>query len=214
MFILTIMKKIIEKIKNSKIVGIGTGKTVKRFINYLLKDKDFQNICELKNILFVPTSWDTEHLLINNNLKTKNLKFTDNIDIYIDSADFVDEKQNLIKGLGGAFFKEKIAMTIAKESIILVDKNKIVDNFDDKSKSFYIPVEINPNVFTYFNKKFKSELMISKNTIGPIFTENGNFIVFVEYSDLNKLQLCGVVANGFFEHKKFKYTVHVINDEF
>lgn len=208
------MDKIIHKIKNSETVGMGTGKTIKRFIKYLSSADPL-----VKNPTYIPTSFDTETLLKSLGFKTQSLRCTESIDLYIDSADYVDKSYNLIKGYGGALFKEKIAMTMSSHSIILVDKEKMVDSFvqeanGNSGSNYVVPVEIDPSICTYFINRFKCELMMSMNMVGPAVTENGNYIVFVEIRKLRDIDVVGVLGDGFFEHKKFKHDVFVINEKF
>ena len=61
------------------------------------------------------------------------------IDVAIDGADAVDPQLNLIKGGGGALFREKIVEECAEKFIVIVDDSKIVDGL---GPSFALPVEI------------------------------------------------------------------------
>ena len=50
------------------------------------------------------------------------------LDVYVDGADEVDPRFNLIKGGGGALTLEKIAANNAKKFICIVDESKLVKN--------------------------------------------------------------------------------------
>lgn len=201
------MYKIIDEILKNKVIGIGTGKTINKFIKNVLNKLESQHI---KNLIFVPTSYETHELLNKYEFCCKELQFVNHIDLYIDSADYFDRLNNLIKGLGGAFLKEKIAMTMAKKSYILVNKNKFLENFDNVK----VPVEIVPSSYYLFKSTIECEILISSNIRGPVYTENGNFIVFVDYSNLSKINCCGVLDNGYFEYEKYKHEIVMIPDNF
>merc|ERR1712050_401645 len=63
------------------------------------------------------------------------------LDVAIDGADAVDPNLNLVKGGGGALFREKIVELCAKKFIVIVDESKLCDAL---GPSFPIPVEIVP----------------------------------------------------------------------
>lgn len=60
------------------------------------------------------------------------------LDVYVDGADEVDPRFNLIKGGGGALTSEKIVANNAKKFICIVDESKLVQ----KLGKFPIPVEV------------------------------------------------------------------------
>jgi len=63
------------------------------------------------------------------------------IDVAIDGADDVDPDLNLVKGGGGALFREKIVEIVANKFIVIVDESKLSDGI---GPGFPIPVEIVP----------------------------------------------------------------------
>jgi len=64
----------------------------------------------------------------------------DNIDLCIDGVDEIDGEFNAIKGGGGALFRKKIVVTLAKDIIWIMDESKFVDSIG----AFPLPVEILP----------------------------------------------------------------------
>ena len=102
-------KAVDDYVKSGMVVGLGTGSTaafaVER-VGMLLKSG------ELKDIVAIPTSVRTkeqaEELGIPlTTLGTPESRFS-KLDVAIDGADAVDPALNLIKGGGGALFREKI----------------------------------------------------------------------------------------------------------
>ena len=135
-------KAVDDYVKSGMVVGLGTGSTaafaVER-VGMLLKSG------ELKDIVAIPTSVRTkeqaEELGIPlTTLGTPESRFS-KLDVAIDGADAVDPALNLIKGGGGALFREKIVEECAEKFIVIVDDSKIVDGL---GPSFALPVEIAP----------------------------------------------------------------------
>ena len=94
-----------------------------------------------------------------------------------DGADEVDPDHNLIKGRGGAMFKEKLLIRSSGKTFIIVDPSKLVNLLGSK---FPIPVEVFPNALPYVEKELyrlgasKISLRPAHGKDGPILTENGN----------------------------------------
>merc|ERR1719446_948374 len=63
------------------------------------------------------------------------------LDVAIDGADAVDPKLDLVKGGGGAHFREKIVEARAKTFVVIVDDTKLCENL---GPTFPVPVEIVP----------------------------------------------------------------------
>merc|ERR1719405_256062 len=135
-------KAVDDYVKSGMVVGLGTGSTaafaVER-VGMLLKSG------ELKDIVAIPTSVRTkeqaEELGIPlTTLGTPESRFS-KLDVAIDGADAVDPGLNLIKGGGGALFREKIVEEGAEKFIVIVDDSKMCDGL---GPSFALPVEIAP----------------------------------------------------------------------
>merc|ERR1719327_2265878 len=129
-----------DYVKSGMVIGLGTGSTaafaVER-VGMLLKSG------ELKDIVAIPTSERTkeqaEELGIPlTTLGTPESRFS-KLDVAIDGADAVDPQLNLIKGGGGALFREKIVEECAEKFI--VNDSKLCDGL---GPSFALPVEIAP----------------------------------------------------------------------
>ncbi|MHA1592972.1 MAG: ribose-5-phosphate isomerase RpiA [Candidatus Heimdallarchaeaceae archaeon] len=208
-----------EKIDNSKInaavrvakefiyddftIGIGTGSTVKFFIQALseLVDKD-----EL-DIICVPSSFESQIELANAGLPTGSLIEESELDIYVDGADIITKDFVLIKGGGGALTMEKIMARASQEFIVIADYSK----FPRELNSFPVPIEILPqaintiikNIF-YLGGEFK--LRYGTGKIGPVVSDNGNIIGDVHFKNIydpfvmeRQLTLIpGVIENGIF----------------
>ncbi|MBI5681436.1 MAG: ribose-5-phosphate isomerase RpiA [Methanobacterium sp.] len=201
------LKKIVgyaaaELVENGNVVGLGTGSTTHYFIEKLGERIKNENM----EILGIPTSYQSFLLAKDSGIIITTLE-ENNIDISVDGADEVDSNFNLIKGGGAAHTIEKIVDEAATKFVVIVDDSKIVD----KLGAFPVPLEVIPQACrTVSNhvKKFEGipSLRMAKMKDGPVITDNGNFIVDVQFNaienpanlekDLNAIP--GVVENGIF----------------
>ncbi|MHA1311190.1 MAG: ribose 5-phosphate isomerase A [Candidatus Helarchaeota archaeon] len=199
-------KASLENIKDGMVIGIGSGSTVAKLIK-LLGNKAKEEELE---ILTVPTSFQVRQLLVEAKIPITTLDEHPFLDIAIDGADEVDRNLNLIKGGGAALTQEKIIDSCTKNLIIIVDSGKLVNNLGEK---FAVPLEIIPQALPLVNDRLKIfsdnfELRMAKKKLGPIITDNGNFIIDMRIPDLSNRNLKelekelnvipGVIENGLF----------------
>lgn len=198
--------KAIELIKPGSVVGIGTGSTSCIAIEEFAKAV---NAGKLKNVELLVTSFQASVIARQNNLKTTILNNVNKIDVAIDGADEVDASMNLIKGGGAAHTLEKVVLTMAKETIIIVDETKIVSKL---GVSFPVPVEVLPQAVAPVLRSLVAigavpEIRAALMKDGAIITDLGNMIVDVRFpggiDDPAALEAAinnipGVVENGLF----------------
>ncbi len=196
-------QKALEYVKEKMILGVGSGSTVREFIK-LLKKADIN----LSEIICIPSSFDTEAMLIEQGCQVGSLNQYPKIDLTIDGADRVDSDLNIIKGGGGAMLQEKIIAGAASEVIIIVDASKLVSTLGG---SFPVPVEVIPLAKEFVKRELealggKVSLRKASDKLGPTVTDNGNIILDTDFKEIaNPEQLekqlnniPGVMENGLF----------------
>jgi ribose 5-phosphate isomerase A len=129
-------ERAVEFVQNGMIVGLGTGSTANFAIEALGK-----RVKEGLEITGVATSSGTEQLAKKFGVPLLPIDEVKLIDITIDGADEVDPSFNLIKGMGGALFREKVVAYASLEEIIIVDDSKLVDVLGIRTP---LPVEVAP----------------------------------------------------------------------
>ncbi|EGB09484.1 hypothetical protein AURANDRAFT_58899 [Aureococcus anophagefferens] len=198
-------------------VGLGTGSTaafaVER-LGALLKSG------ELTDIIAVPTSVRTKEQAEELGIPLTTLDEFSRLDVAIDGADEVDPDLNLVKGGGGALLREKMVEIVADKFIVIVDESKLCDAL---GPGFPIPVEITPFCHEHTIRviadlpalkgkctpvlRLGSSTNNAKDGDEPAVTDNGNYIVDLEFADpladapAAAAQLkatCGVVDHGIF----------------
>ena len=187
-------KAAIEYIKNSAVIGVGTGSTVNFFIEELAKNKGL-----IDGV--VSSSVATENLLKKHNIPVIALNSIIELPIYIDGADEATKNKHLIKGGGGALTREKIIAAASKQFICIIDDTKLVPLLGN----FPLPVEVIPMAQSYVAREI-TKLGGRPELRQDFITDNGNVILDIHNlkienpSELeNKLnQITGVVTNGLF----------------
>lgn len=199
-------KAVEENIRKNMILGIGSGSTVVYAVKKIAemnKEKDL-------NLKCIPTSFQSYQLIIENGLNLVSLDQYPEIDLDIDGADEIDKDLNLIKGGGGCLVQEKIIASNSKELIIVADFRKNSKNLGENWKKG-VPIEVIPLGYVPIMKKMeklggKPVLRMAQAKAGPLITDNGNFIIDVDFgiienpSELNNkiLLIPGIVDTGFF----------------
>lgn len=189
-------------IKSNMKIGLGTGSTATYFIKELGK-----LVNQGLQIEAVATSRKSHELAESLSIPMIDINTITSLDLCVDGADQIDAKKQMIKGGGGALFREKIIATMSREMIVLVDPSKIVESLTP----FKIPVEITPfayKVTMHHLEALADSIILRKNKDNsPFITDNGNFIVdlHLKKSDLNLKEMnekmhsiTGVCETGLF----------------
>ena len=195
--------KAVKHVKNGFIVGLGSGSTaayVIEEIGRLIRQDGLR-------VFGVPSSSQAMLLAVGSGIPLTTLDEHPVLDLAIDGADEVNKKLDMIKGGGGALTREKIVASAAKKIVIVADETKLVE----KLGSFMVPVEVLPFGLATTTAKIielggKPLLRESKGKVGAVVTDNGNYIVDVDFGlidnaeELNqRLKLIpGVIETGFF----------------
>lgn len=190
----------IKFVKDGDVVGLGTGSTTTFAIIEL--GKLVKNGLQIKA---AASSIRTEELAKSLGIEILDLGRLSQIDISIDGADEFTESLDLIKGGGGALFREKIIASLSKNAIIIADASKRVK----KLGAFTVPIEVIPLAYQYvfdqINKLGGKGILRTVET-QTFITDNGNLIIDADFgliddpaklaSNLN--QINGLLAHGLF----------------
>lgn len=166
-------REALKYIQSGMVVGLGTGSTVKFFIEALAEEL---KAGRLKNIVGVPTSKATAELAESLHIALAGVEDYDFLHVAVDGADEVDPQFNLIKGLGKALLREKIVEVRAKQFVVVVDESKMVQKLGKGP----LPVEITQfgaqaHVKWLSTLGCKAELWLNEDG-SPATTDNGNYL--------------------------------------
>lgn len=184
-------KAVDDYVKSGTVIGLGTGSTA-----YYAVERVGQLLQSgvLKDILAVPTSIRTKEQAESLGIPLTTLDTHSDLDVAIDGADDVDSDLNLVKGGGGALFREKIVERCAKKFIVVVDESKLGQGL---GPAFPLPVEIVPFCHEHTIRQIASLPAlagctpvlrmgdVSNNKCDgdqPAVTDNGNYIVDLKFA--------------------------------
>ncbi len=162
------------------IVGLGSGSTVAifaRILGELIATRRY-------DIAVVPSSYQAYQLAIENNIPLTSLDLHPFLHVTIDGADEVDPHLNLTKGGGAALLREKVIAAAAGRLVIIVDDSKLVDRLATRHD---VPIEVLPFALGFVTEHIRRmgitpRLREASGKLGPVVTDNGNFIVDLEFS--------------------------------
>jgi len=185
----------LAKIDEQSIVGIGTGSTANFFIDLLAAHKH-------KFAGTVASSTASAERLKALGIAVFDLNTVDEVILYVDGADEVNPRLELIKGGGAALTREKIVAAVAREFVCIADDSKWVEHLG----VFPLPVEVIPMARSHVGRE------LVKLGGDPVYregvvTDNGNIIIDVHHlhpmGSARELEerinnIVGVVTNGLF----------------
>ena len=207
-----IAKQIIEKVKDGQVIGFGSGSTSYLTVIEIAKKIKEESI----NIIAIPTSLEIKMLCARLEIPTASIMEM-KPDWSFDGADEVDNNNWMLKGRGGAMFKEKLNIANSPITYILIDRSKRVEKLGSK---FKVPVECFPEAINYVNEELvklggkEIELRKAMGKDGPILTENNNVILDVKFEEITKelekdiKAIPGVIESGLF----IDYNVEIVSE--
>jgi ribose 5-phosphate isomerase A len=188
---------IAANIPAGSIIGVGTGSTANCFIDELAKIKE-------RVAATVASSEATKQRLEGHGIKVLDLNDVSSMPVYVDGADEITSKLEMVKGGGGALTREKIVAAVADKFICVCDASKLVNVLG----KFPLPVEVIPMAREYVAREIVKLGGQPKLREGFV-TDNGNLILDVHGwqiaapADLEATLngIVGVVTNGLFARR-------------
>ena len=178
-------RMIAMRVQEGEIIGAGSGSTVYLALLAIAERIRTENL----HVTVIPASMEISMECVRLGIPQTTLWMC-RPDWTFDGADEVDPDHNLIKGRGGALFKEKLLICSSNRTFILVDESKQVSFLGSR---FPVPIEA-----------LRTELRLAKGKDGPVITENGNLILDAWFGNIHSSlekeikSITGVVENGLF----------------
>jgi len=192
---------VLQYLKENDIIGLGTGRTIRKLIEVLSKEEGIK-----RGSIFLASSIDSELELSKNGFKVISLFSGLRPSIYIDSFDVLTNTGVMIKGGGGALFREKLLTYFSKYKIFIGEESKFKKNV----KALEVPIEVVNVSVNYVMRELENigyevKYREGSGKIGPIISDNGNIIldVIVKTKELcefdkNVKKIPGVIETGVF----------------
>ena len=193
-------EKALELVQDGMLVGLGSGSTARHFtigVGRLVADG--------MKVRGVPTSRGTAELAAQVGIPIVT-ELVGQIDLAVDGADEVDPALNLIKGRGGALFREKLVASAAKRFVVVVDESKLVKRLGVG----VLPVEVLPFLWRSTAERLTAlgvSLAVRGGEERPYITDNGNLILDLSGAGeidrpdelaIELKKITGVVEHGLF----------------
>jgi ribose 5-phosphate isomerase A len=163
-------EKALELVQDGMLLGLGSGSTAKYFTEGVGR-----LVADGMKLRCVPTSRATAELAEELGIQIVQ-ELVGAIDLAVDGADEVDPVLNLIKGRGGALFREKLVAAASKRFVVVVDATKRVDRLGVG----VVPVEVLPFLWRTTAERLTSlgaSLTVRGGEETPYITDNGNLIL-------------------------------------
>lgn len=207
-----VASRVASFVKEGDVIGVGSGSTSYMALQAIARRVKEEHL----NIQAIPTSQEMMWFCIQAEIPVTTLE-VQIPDWSFDGADEVDPDHNLIKGRGGAMFKEKLMIMASPRTYIMVDRSKIVSTL---GLNFPVPVEVFPSAIRVVEREMEYlspssvHLRTGNGKDGPVITENGNLILDVWFRDIpislekDIKAIPGVVESGLFMGYKNIGIVH------
>ncbi|BAV05479.1 ribose-5-phosphate isomerase [Filimonas lacunae] len=192
-----------EWIQKGMTVGLGAGTTIAYLVEFLAVDRELA-----ESLVFLSASAGTTRLLIDNALRVDDTAHHDQVDVYFDGCDQLDQRLYAWKSGGGIHTDEKILASMATDFILLADDSKLVDVL---TLHFPLVLEVLPaaqqKVKSTIGKMFPGvELTFRLTAEGaPVLTARNNVLLEARFpvlpglDELDRLKMLpGVVDHSLF----------------
>ena len=194
----------LENVKDSMIIGLGSGFAASRFVDALSRYIEMNKI----KVLVIPSSLQIQTFAEKARLEIAQPHLIPFIDLVVDGLDQIDKNFNMIKGGGGALLREKVLTRASKKVVILANEDKFVEILNRK-----VPIEVLPFARNFVLKELekingKPEPRVLEKGY-PVFTENGNIILDTNFGLIKNPPLLlskiknipGVIEAGIFTER-------------
>ncbi|MDO9405864.1 MAG: ribose-5-phosphate isomerase RpiA [Polaromonas sp.] len=173
----------LHHVEPGSIVGVGTGSTVNKFIDALATMKGRIAGAVSSSV----ASTERLHAL---GIRVFDATEVEELGVYIDGADEIDNAGHMIKGGGAALTREKIVAAQSRKFVCIADESKLVG----KLGAFPVPVEVIPMAASRITRQFQAMggtavLRLDKSTGQALVTDNGQHIL-----DVSGLQIADPLA--------------------
>jgi ribose 5-phosphate isomerase A len=163
-------EKALELVQDGMLLGLGSGSTARFFTEGVGR-----LVADGMKVRAVPTSRNTSELAAQLGIPIVT-ELVGQIDLAVDGADEVDPALNLIKGRGGALFREKLVAAAAKRFVVVVDESKLVETLGVG----VLTVEVLPFLWRSTAERLTSlgaSLVLRGGEEAPYVTDNGNLVL-------------------------------------
>lgn len=192
-----------SRIREGALLGLGSGSTVAAVLPWVTRGMKRKRL----KARWVPTSVQIQ--LVAEALRQEIASIDRPVlDLVLDGADQIDADLRLIKGGGGALFREKVLIGNARKALIVADERKLAEKLC--SGGVQVPVEAHPFARVPVAERLRGiggepKLRLTDRGF-PFYTENGNVLFDVGFRPVEApavleaeiKSIDGVIESGIF----------------
>jgi ribose 5-phosphate isomerase A len=203
-----VAERIAERVRDGALIGIGSGSAT-----YMALWAIGQRVRrESLSIRIVTASYETEAAALTLGIPILPLGSVQP-EWGVDGADEVDPDGRVLKGRGGAMFREKILWATCGHICLAIDPSKRVERL---GQGFPVPIEVDRLAVDLVGRALVAagtrswELRVAGGKDGPVITESGNLVIDAWFDEIphglsGQLKaLSGVIETGLFEGYRFE----------
>lgn len=192
----------VDEVRPGMLVGLGTGSTVRHFIDELGRRVREDGL----DVRAIATSVASDVQAREVGITMTSFADVSTLDLTVDGADEVSPALDLVKGLGGALVREKIVARASRRLVIVVDDSKLVDRLGTRAP---LPVEVIPfaaDLVAHFLGEIGGTPEVRMKDDAPFVSDNGNNVLDWRYGPIEDpigleqrlKSMSGVVDSGLF----------------
>jgi ribose 5-phosphate isomerase A len=203
-----VARRVADMAKDGDVIGVGSGSSAYLALRAIGERARSASL----SIRVIPSSLEIEITAIDLGLPLTTLQQSQPTWI-VDGADEIDSDARILKGRGGALFREKLLWSASAKRYLVIDATKRVERL---GSNFPVPIEVHPravgllsNYLTSRSNIIDFEVRVAAGKDGPVVTETGFLIVDVYTNSIPRgfhkelKSLSGVLETGIFEGYDF-----------
>jgi ribose 5-phosphate isomerase A len=165
-----------ELVRDGMLVGLGSGTTAGHFIRALGR-----RVAAGLQVEGLPPSVGSAELAAQCGIPVV-LEPGRPLNLAVDGADEIDPRLDLVKGGGGALFREKLVALGARRFVVIADESKLVDRLGRGA----LPVEVLPFLWRLTAARLRAlgaAVTLREERGRPFVSDNGNHILLLAFPD-------------------------------
>ncbi len=198
----------LEEVRPDTIVAVGAGQTAARFIRALAEHyrSELEHGRDL-GIRCVAASNSSESLARDLGLPMTEFAVVEKVDLFIDGADEVDRRMNVIKGTRGTMARERMLAWASRRVVYMVRASKVSERVGESSTLAIAVMAFGLESIRAALRNIGVTGVVRRTMNGELFiTDNGNLVLDVDLhgdEDLGELHatlndIPGVIDHGLF----------------
>jgi ribose 5-phosphate isomerase A len=198
-----VAERVAERVRDGALIGIGSGSATYMALWAIGRRVRRESL----SIRMVTASYETEVAALTLGIPTLPLGSVQP-EWGVDGADEVDPDGRVLKGRGGAMFREKILWATCRHIYLAIDPSKHVERL---GQGFPVPIEVDRLAADLVGRALVAagarswELRVAGGKDGPVITESGNLVIDAWFDAIPQglgarlKALSGVIETGLFE---------------